>query len=89
MAEEEIMNKTSLPKRVNPIKKSMERQSIYTDTETNKSRALFKKKLLTSNKLLDDEIDLSKKKIYKVKTNKAKIKKFISKKNILSNLIEF
>ena len=82
MAEEEILNKTSLPKRVNPIKKSMERQSIFTDTETNKSRALFKKKLLTSNKLLDDEIDLSKKKIYKVKTNKAKIKKFISKKNL-------
>ena len=27
-------------------------------------------------------MDLSKKKIYKIKTNKAKIKKFISKKNL-------
>ena len=82
MAEEEIMNKTNIPKKINPLKKSMERQSIYTDTETNKSRALFKKKLLTSNKLIDDEINLPKRKVYKIKTDKAKIKKFISKKNL-------
>ena len=81
MAEEEITNRTSISKKNNVIR-NMNRQSIFTDKETNESRALFKKKLLTSNKLLDDEMDLSKKKIYKIKTNKAKIKKFISKKNL-------
>ena len=81
MAEEESTNRTSISKKNNVIR-NMNRQSIFTDKETNESRALFKKKLLTSNKLLDDEMDLSKKKIYKIKTNKAKIKKFISKKNL-------
>ena len=81
MAEEETTNRTSISKKNNVIR-NMNRQSIFTDKETNESRALFKKKLLTSNKLLDDEMDLSKKKIYKIKTNKAKIKKFISKKNL-------
>ena len=81
MEEEEITNRTSISKKNNVIR-NMNRQSIFTDKETNESRALFKKKLLTSNKLLDDEMDLSKKKIYKIKTNKAKIKKFISKKNL-------
>ena len=81
MAEEESTNRTSISKKNNVIR-NMNRQSIFTDKETNESRALFKKKLLTSNKLLNDEMDLSKKKIYKIKTNKAKIKKFISKKNL-------
>ena len=81
MAEEETTNRTSISKKNNVIR-NMNRQSIFTDKETNESRALFKKKLLTSNKLLNDEMDLSKKKIYKIKTNKAKIKKFISKKNL-------
>ena len=81
MAEEESTNRTSISKKNNVIR-NMNRQSIFTDKETNESRALFKKKLLTSNKLLDDEVDISKKKIYKIKTNKAKIKKFISKKNL-------
>lgn len=81
MEEEEITNRTSISKKNNVIR-NMNRQSIFTDKETNESRALFKKKLLTSNKLLNDEMDLSKKKIYKIKTNKAKIKKFISKKNL-------
>ena len=82
MEEEEIINKINISKKNKPLKKNMERKSIYTDTETNKSRALFKKKLLASNKLIDDIMSLSKTKVSKIKTNKAKIKKFISKKDL-------
>ena len=82
MEEEEIINKINISKKNKPLKKNMERKSIYTDTETNKFRALFKKKLLASNKMIDDIMSLSKTKVSKIKTNKAKIKKFISKKDL-------
>ena len=62
----------------------MERASIYTDRETNESRALFKKRLQISNNFLNDDINLSKNEIHKVKANKAKIKKFKSK-NVLEH----
>lgn len=58
----------------------------YTDKEKeiNESRALFKKRLKTSNKLLNEEKTFSKNPMHKIKTDKAKIKQFKSK-NILES----
>ena len=66
----------------NALRNKIENQNIYTDKETNDSRALFKQKLKTSNKLFNEEIT-TKNEIHKVKTNKAKIKKFKSKNNLV------
>ena len=65
----------------NALRNKIENNNIYTDKETNESRALFKQKLKTSNKLINEEIT-TKNEIHKVKTNKAKIKKFKSKNNL-------
>ena len=65
----------------NALKNKFENKNIYTDRETNESRALFKQKLKTSNILPKEEI-LSKNEIHKVKMNKAKIRKFKSKNNL-------
>ena len=80
----EIINNTISSRKNNALKKNMERASIYTDRETNESRALFKKRLQISNNFLNDDINLSKNEIHKVKANKAKIKKFKSK-NVLEH----
>jgi hypothetical protein len=66
----------------NALRNKIENNNIYTDKETNESRALFKQKLKTSNKLINEEIT-TKNEIHKVKTNKAKIKKFKSKNNLV------
>lgn len=67
----------------NVLKNRTDSKNIYTDRETNESRALFKRRLKTSNKLVSEDLStISKKEINKVKTDKAKIKKFKSKNNM-------
>ena len=67
----------------NALKNRTDSKNIYTDRETNESRALFKRRLKTSNKLVSEDLStISKKEINKVKTDKAKIKKFKSKNNM-------
>ena len=67
----------------NVLKNRTDSKNIYTDRETNESRALFKRRLKTSNKLVSEDLStISKKEINKVKTDKAKIKKFKSKNNV-------
>ena len=67
----------------NVLKNRTDSKNIYTDRETNESRALFKRRLKTSNKLVREDLStISKKEINKVKTDKAKIKKFKSKNNM-------
>ena len=74
-------NNTSI-KKSNASKNKRESRYMYIEKETNESRALFKKKLKTSNKLINEDLNLSKKEIHKVKTSKAKIRQFKSK-NVL------
>ena len=74
-------NKYNNTKKNNALKNKVDSNYIYTDKETNEARALLKKKLKASNQIMNTTP--SKKEIQKVKTNKAKIKKFKSK-----NLIE-
>ena len=71
-------NNSSL-KKTNLSKNKRESRYMYIEKETNESRALFKNKLKTSNKLINDDLTLSKKEINKVKTSKAKIRQFKSK----------
>ena len=67
----------------NVLKNRTDSKNIYTDRETNESRALFKRRLKTSNKLVSEDLStISRKEINKVKTDKAKIKKFKSKNNM-------
>ena len=77
-------NKNKNIRKNNALKNKIESQYLYTDRETNESRALFKKYLKTINKLTNEEISLSKNEINKVKMNKAKIRKFKSK-NLLND----
>ena len=71
-------NNTSI-KKSNASKNKRESRYMYIEKETNESRALFKKKLKISNKLINDDLNSSKKEINKVKANKAKIRQFKSK----------
>ena len=75
------INKNTYIRKNNALKNSIESKYMYTDKETNESRALFKQKL-RNNKLINEVDEVSKNEIHKVKMNKAKIKKFKSK-NIL------
>ena len=66
--------------RNNALKNTLNSKNIYTDKETNQLRKELKRKLTHSEYLHDDENDESEYKSYqKIKTNKAKIKKFKTK----------
>ena len=78
---ESINHKYNNLRKNNTLKNKFENKNIYTDKETNESRALFKQKLKTSNKLLNEESS-TKSEIHKVKMNKAKIRKFKSKNHL-------
>ena len=78
---ESINHKYNNLRKNNTLKNKFENKNIYTDKETNESRALFKQKLKTSNKLLNEESS-TKSEIHRVKMNKAKIRKFKSKNNL-------
>lgn len=54
-------------------------KDIYTDKATNESRRSFKKKLTHNEYRNEEEEEVSSKNVHKVKSNKAKIKKFKSK----------
>ena len=69
----------------NALKNMVYSKTIYTDKETDKIRRDFKRKLThneyrNTNEEIEDESDL--KNIHKIKTNKAKIKKFKAKNEL-------